>query len=155
MNVDTPMSAIRFRFRRVALTGVLVALISLVACFAAIPIAIYYYKTSENYVAKADAKESADALWAAVVGLAEKRKAEGKIRILEKDDTEREIKVTDGVQTAEAKIIPVGKNESKIIVTADIPKEEKERKEKEQELAARIMKNLCEEANASCTFVKE
>ena len=155
MNVDTPMSEIRFRFRRVALAVVLVATISLVACFAAIPIAIYYYKTSENYVAKADAKESADEIWAAVVRLAEKRKAEGKVKILEKDDRERMMKVTDGVQTAEAKIIPVGKNESKIMITADIPKEEKGRKEKEQELAARIMKNLCEEAKASCTFVEK
>jgi hypothetical protein len=155
MNVDTPMSTIRFRFRSVALTGVLVAAISLVACFAAIPVAIYYYKTSENYVAQADAKESASEIWAAVVRLAERRKAEGKVKILEKDDTERKIRVTDGVQTAEAKIIPVGKRESKITIIADIPKAEKERKEKEQELAARIMKNLCEEANAACSFVEK
>ena len=155
MNVDTPMTAIRCRFMRVALAVVLLAAVSLVACFAAIPLVIYYYKTSENYVAEADAKESADAMWAAVVRLAERRKAEGKIKILEKDDKQREIKVTDGVQTAEAKIIPVGKSESKITIIADIPKKEKERKEKEQELAARIMKNLCEETNTACTFVKK
>jgi len=155
MNVDTPMSTIRFRLRSVAVIVVFVAAISLMACFAAIPLAIHYYKTSENYVAQADTNKSADEIWAAVVRLAEKRKAEGKIEILERDDTERLIKVTDGVQTAEAKTIPVGKSKSRLTVMADIPKGEEGQREKEQELAARIMNNLCEEAKAACKFVEK
>jgi hypothetical protein len=155
MNVDTPMSTFRFRLRSVAFTVVLVAAISLVACFLAIPVVIHYYKTSDNYVAEADTNKSADEIWAAVVRLAERRKAEGKIEILERDDADRLIKVTDGVQTAEAKTIPLGKSESRITVMADIPKGEEGVKEKEQELAARIMKNLCEEAKAACKFVEK
>ena len=157
MNVDTPMSRIRIGLRSAAQLVVLLAAISSMACIAAIPVAIYYFKTPDNYVAQADTNQSADEIWAAVVRLAEKRQAEGRAEILERNDKERRLKVTDGVQTAEAKTISLGKGKSRLTVIADVPKgeegEEVER-EKEEELAARIMKNLCEEAEAACKFVE-
>ena len=62
------------------------------------------------------------------------------------------------IYTNKIKVIPVEKRKSRIIVIADIPEGEKgkevERK-KEQELAARIMKRLCEEAEARCELVEE
>lgn len=77
---------------------------------------------------------------------------------MERDDEERLLKVTDGIQTAEAKIIPLEKGKSRITIIADIPKgeegEEVER-EKEEELALRIMKNICEEAKARCKLVEK
>ena len=80
---------------------------------------------------------------------------EAKLEILKRNDTERLLEATDGVQTGSVKIIPEGRRKSKIIVTADVPKGEEKELEKEQELSARIMKNICEEAKAECKLVKE
>ena len=155
MKVDTPMSMIRFRLRSVGPTVVLVAAISLMACVAAIPVAIHYFQTPENYVAQADTKRSAEEVYALLVRVAEKAKAEGRGEMLERDDTKRMIKMTDGVQIATAKVMPLEKRKSRITVIADVPEEVEREKEKEKELAARIMKRLCEKAKAKCTFVEE
>jgi hypothetical protein len=108
-------------------------------------------------VATADVRQNADDLWLAMLRLAEKRagEGEGELKILKRNDTERLLEATDGVQTGSVKIIPEGRRKSKIIVTADVPKGEEKELEKEQELSARIMKNLCEEAKAECKLVEE
>ncbi len=67
---------------------------------------------------------------------------------------ERLLKGTDGVQSAQVKVLPLGKGESRITVIATVPKGEKKR-EKAQELASRIMKRLCEEAEAGCKLVEK
>jgi hypothetical protein len=126
-------------------------------CVAAIPIAVYYYNTDNNYVATAEVKKGADDLWPAVIQTVEKQRVEGKqkLKILKRDDTERLIEATDGKQTGSIKIIPDGNRKSKIIVTADVPKEEEKELDKEHELAAFIMKSLCEEAKVECKLVEE
>ena len=126
-------------------------------CVAAIPIAVYYYNTDDNYVATAEVRRNADDLWLAVVQLVEKRaeEGEGQLKLLKRNDKERLIEATNGVQTGSVKIIPDGRRKSKIIVTANHPKGEEKELEKEQELAAQIMKNLCEEAKAECKLVEE
>ena len=126
-------------------------------CVAAIPIAVYYYNTDDNYVATAEVRKNADDLWLAVVQLVEKRagEGEGQLKLLKRNDKERLIEATNGVQTGSVKIIPDGRRKSKIIVTANHPKGEEKELEKEQELAAQIMKNLCEEAKAECKLVEE
>jgi O-acetyl-ADP-ribose deacetylase (regulator of RNase III) len=80
---------------------------------------------------------------------------EAKLEILKRDDTERLLEATDGIQTASVKIIPEGRRKSKLIITADLPKGEKKELDKAQELAARIMRFLCEEAKAECKLVEE
>jgi hypothetical protein len=145
-----------FKFNMVAFLSIL-SVIFFLGCVAAIPIVIHYYGTDENYVATAEVRKNADDLWLAILRVAEKRKAEseGKLKILKRDDTERLIEATDGVQTASVKIIPEGRRKSKLIIIANVPKGEEKELEKEQELAAQIMKKLCEEAKAECKLVEE
>ena len=145
-----------FKINNLVIFSIL-AVIFFWGCVAAIPIAVYYYNTDDNYVATAEVRKNADDLFLAVVRLVEKRAGEGeaKLKLLKRNDTERLLEATDGVQTGSIKIIPDGRRKSKIIVTANHPKGEEKELEKEQELAAQIMKNLCEEAKAECKLVEE
>ncbi len=145
-----------FKLNRMAFLSIL-SVIFFLGCVAAIPIVVYYYNTDDNYIATAEGRKNADDLWLAVLRLVEKRaeEGEGKIKILKRNDTERLLEATDGIQIASVKIIPDGRRKSKIIVTANVPKGEEKELEKEQELAAQIMKNLCEEAKAECKLVEE
>ena len=144
-----------FKFNMVAFLSIL-SVIFFLGCVAAIPIVIHYYKTDDNYIATAEARRNADDLWLATLRLAERlvEEGQGKIKILKRNDTERLLEVTDGVQTASVKIIPDGRRKSKLIITADVPKGEEKELEKEKELAARIMKALCEEAKAECKLAE-
>ena len=144
-----------FNINKVAFVSIL-SVIFFLGCVAAIPVAVYYYKTHKHYVAHAEVRKNADDLWLAVLRLAERRaaEAEGKIEILKKNNTERLLEVTDGVQTASVKIIPDGRRKSKLVITADVPKGEEKELDKEKELAARIMKRLCEEAKAECKLAE-
>ena len=145
-----------FKFKMMAFLSIL-SVIFFLGCVAAIPIAVYYYNTDDHYIATAAARRNADDLWLAIFRLVEKRAetGEGKIKILKRDDTERLLEATDGVQTASVKIIPEGRRKSKLIIIANVPKGEEKELEREKELAARIMKNLCEEAKAECKLVEK
>ena len=146
-----------FKQNLLAFFSLFLLVVFFTGCVAAIPVVIYYYSTDDGYVATADVKKSADEMWQATTRLAEKRVAEGRVKILKKDDSDRLIKVTDDVQTGQVKIISKEDGGSKIIVKADVPDEKKEEVEqkKEEELALRIMKNLCEEAKAECKLVEK
>ena len=121
-------------------------------CIAAVPVIIYYESTNDGYVVTADVNKSADEIWQSATQLADKRVAQGRIKIVEKDDSDRLLKVTDDVQKAEIKVDPKEDGGSKIIITANVPdeKDEKVEEKKEEELALRIMKELCEEAKTDC-----
>ncbi|CAB1071706.1 hypothetical protein D1AOALGA4SA_1332 [Olavius algarvensis Delta 1 endosymbiont] len=143
------------KFYLVSLFSV-IAVILFLGCVAAIPIVVYYYNTNDNYVATAEVRRNADDLWLAVVRLAEKRasETEGKIDILKKDNTQRLLEATDGKQTASVKVIPDGRRKSKVVITANVPKGMENELAKEKELAAQIMRHLCEEAKAECKLAE-
>jgi hypothetical protein len=146
----------KFRFIFKTLPFLLLTTILFWGCIAAIPIAIHYYQTDKHYVATATVRKNADDVWLAVLRLGEKAETERGIKILKKDATKRLIKATDGVQTAEIKVLDEGRRKSKIIIMADVPQDDKETElTKEKELAARIMKGICEEAKAKCKLVEE
>jgi hypothetical protein len=145
--------------------GVLAAMLtmtSVVACFALIPVAIYYYGTPKGYVATAEVPRPAQQVYSKAVSMAEEKAAQGQLKITKKDDTNLLIEVTDGKQTASLKAIPVDSDKSKMIVTADVPEEKEKEKEKgkekekemEQELALRIVNNMCTQLDTKCTIVK-
>ena len=130
----------------------------ILGCVAAIPIAVHYYKTHKNYVATAEVRKKADDLWLAIGRVADKREDESsdkQFKILKRDDANRLLEATDGVQTASIKIISEGRSKSKLIITADSPEGKGEELDREKELAAGIMKALCEEAKADCKLVEQ
>jgi hypothetical protein len=140
-----------FKSNWLAVLSILLLVIFFAGCVAAIPVIVYYYATDDGYVATADVDKNADEIWQTVTQVADKRVAEGRIKILKKEDSDRLIKVTDEIQTAQVKVLSKKEGGSKIIIKADVPSESKEEEaKKEEELALRIMKNLCEEAKADC-----
>ncbi len=128
-----------------------------IGCVAAIPVAVHYSSSEDEHVATAEVGKDADELWLAVVRAAEKRQgeSEGEMKILKKDSTARRLEATDGLQNASVEVIPIGEKKSKVIITADTPEDEGKEIDKDKELAARIMKALCEEAKANCELVEK
>ena len=139
----------------IGLPGVFLTVMSLLACPVAIPIAVHYFKTDDNYVAEADASNSADEVWAAIVRLGKQAEADGRAKIIESNDTKRLMEITDGVQTANLKVIPLEESKSRVTIVASLPKGEERKKKREKELALTMMKGLCEEAQVECKFIKK
>ena len=145
-----------FKSKLVALLSLILLVIFFAGCVAAIPVIVYYYATDDGYVATADVDKNADEIWQTITQVADKRVSEGRIKILKKEDSDRLIKVTDEIQTAQVKVLSKKEGGSKIIIKADVPGESKEEEsKKEEELALRIMKNLCEEAKADCKIAEK
>lgn len=106
-------------------------------CIAAVPVIVHYESTKDGYVATADVKKSADEVWQAATQLTNKQVAKGLLKIVEKDDSDRRLKITDDVQKAEVKVDPKEDGGSTIIIKADVANEKDEKVEdkKEEELA--------------------
>jgi len=130
-----------------------VTAVSFIACVAAIPIAIKYAKSKEGYVAEAEIPAPAEKVYRAAVSMAEERAPD--VKILKKDNEKRILEVTDDVQTASLKADVISSEKTAVIVKADVPKvegKEKEyEKEREKELALRIIANLCTKLNVQCS----
>ncbi len=128
----------------------------IVGCVAAIPVAVHYSSTDNKYVATAEVERNADELWQAVVRAAEKREvgSKGEMKILSKDSAARRLEASDGIQNASVEVVPIEVSKSKVIITADAPEDVGKEIDREKELAARIMKLLCEEAKADCNLVE-
>jgi hypothetical protein len=154
MNVIASKSRIRFGLRPVGLLVVFLAAMSLLACFTTIAV-VYYFKTDDNYIAEVDASSSADEVWAAIVRRGKQAEADGRGEIIKRNDTKRMLRITDGVQTADVKVMPLGESKSRVTIVASLPKGEELKREREEELAMSMMKGLCEEAKAGCKFIKE
>jgi hypothetical protein len=77
------------------------------------------------------------------------------VKILDKDDAKHFLEVTDDVQKASFKAESISQEKTAVIVKADVPKEEGKKKEyekeREKELALRIIDNLCIKLNVKCT----
>lgn len=134
----------------------LVAVMSMLACIAAIPIAVMYMKSDEGFVAEAEIPAPAEKVYRTAVDVA-KEKAPV-VKILEKDDAKFYLAVTDDIQKASVKVEPIDNNKAELIVKADIPKvegvEKEYEEEKEKELALRIVNRLCQRLKAKCKIIK-
>jgi hypothetical protein len=135
----------------------LVTTMSFFACIAAIPIAIKYAKSKEGYVAEAEIPAPAEKVYRAAISLAEDRAPV--VKILKKDDAKLVLEVTDDIQKASFKADSISPEKTAVIVKADVPKvegKEKEyEKEREKELALRIIDNLCIKLNVKCTVTNK
>ena len=134
----------------------LVAVMSMLACIAAIPIAIKYMKSDEGFVAEAEIPAPAEKVYRAAVDAA-KEKAPV-VKILEKDDAKFYLAVTDDIQKASVKVEPIDNNKAELIVMADIPQaegvEKEYEEEQEEELALRIVNRLCQRLKAKCKIIE-
>lgn len=159
MTVVTTRSKDRIGLRLVGLSVVFLTIMSLMACFAAIPPLVHYYKTKDAYVGTVTLNAKAEKVYSEILSLAEKQEQEGKIKILNKAKEIQYIEVTDGKQTAGVKVNKVNKRQSTMIITANIPdaegvSEDLER-QKEKDLAGRIMKKICQDLNLNCQLVEQ
>jgi hypothetical protein len=148
-----------FKLRLVGLPVVFLTLMSLMACIMAIPPAVHYYKTRDAYVATVTVKVEAQKVFDAVVSIAKQKEKEGKIKITNDAPQILFLEATDGVQTASIKVSKVHRRVSNMVITADIPKDKgmskKLQKDREQELAVRIVRGVCQELNQSCELVEQ
>jgi hypothetical protein len=108
-------------------------------CLLAVPVAIQYYQSTRNYVATAEVGVDAETVYRRAIKEAQARSST--IKILKRDDSGRLLEITDGVQTASIKAVPLTNEKTEIVVVADVP-ESAGGREKEQELALRIIRIL-------------
>jgi hypothetical protein len=145
--------------RLVGLPLVFLTVMSLLACPVIIPPAVNYYKTRDAYVATVTLKVKAEKVYNAVVSVAEEKASEGKIEITNKAPQILFIEATDGVQTVSVKVNKVRTRQTNMVITANIPDKEgvseELEKNREKELAARTMKNICQVLNQNCTLVEQ
>jgi hypothetical protein len=145
--------------RLVGLPVVFLLVMSLLACPIIIPPAVHYYKTRDAYVATVTLKVEAEKVYNAVVTVAEEKASDGTIKITNKAPQILFLEATDGVQTVGVKVNKVRTRQTNMVITANIPEKEgmsKEfEKDREKELAARVMKNICQVLNQNCTLVEQ
>jgi len=148
----------RIILRLIGLPAVFLALVSLTACPVIIPPAVNYYKTRDAYVATVTLKVEAEKVYDAVVSVAEEKASDGTIKITNKAPQILFLEATDGVQTVSVKVNKVRTRQTNMVITANIPEQEGVSKEleknREKELAARTMTNICQELNQNCTLVE-
>ena len=126
--------------------------------FLAPVVAYKYIKKDKGYEAIAQMPATAEQVYRAAVSMAQEKAPD--IKIVKKEDENMFIEVTDGIQTASVtvkKAAEEGKSEFAVIAT--VPKEEGQEKEvqkdKERELAHRIVYLMCTELEVECTLTKE
>ena len=98
-------------------------------------------------------------MYSEIVSLAEQREKEGKIEITNKAKQILYLEATDGVQTASLKVNKVGKGISNIVITSNVPDTEELsealEKDREKEIAVRIIRDVCQALNQSCELVEQ
>ena len=134
-----------------ALMSVAVAL-SAFGCLLAVPAAIQYYQSTRNYVATAEFGVPAETVYRTAIKEAQGRSST--IKIMERDDSGRLLEITDGTQTASIKAVPLTDQKTSIVVVADVP-ESAGGKEKEQELALRIIRILADSLGVRYEITKK
>jgi hypothetical protein len=122
------------------------AAVILQGCFMAIPAMVDYVKGPTNVTAKAQMPVSVEDVYATVVSIAEEPNQD--MTVEKKDEGKYFIQVSDGKQTASLQATAIDSSNTEIVVTATSPK----KKEKSEELAKRIVKEMCSELKVRCKF---
>lgn len=117
--------------------------VALMGCVAAIPVIIHYYQTSTGYVATAEVKRPEERVYAVVV--MEVESAGPGMKIIKRDGSQRLIEISDGTQTASIMVIDEDTRETEIVVTASLVD-----REKQKELALRVLLFLCNKYGEDC-----
>ena len=123
------------------------------------PVALYKYsKKDKGYEAIVQMPATPEKVYSAAVSMAEEKAPE--IKIVKKEDKDMFLEVTDGIQTASATVKKSAEEgKSELTVLATVPKEEGQEKEvqkdKERELAHRIVYMMCTKLEVECSLIKE
>ncbi len=133
----------------------MLVVMSMFACIAAVPLIIHYAKSDKGYVSTVEVPASADKVYQTAIRETEARP---NLKILKRDDAERFIEITDGVQKASAKATPVGPEKTELVVVADIPKTDESKemeKKKGKELSLRVVNVLCDSLGVKCNVLEK
>jgi len=128
---------------------------SFLGCIAAVPLIVKYAKSEKGYISKVEVPATADKVYQTAIRETEARPH---LKILKKDDAERFIEITDGVQKASIKTTPVGPEKTELEVVANVPKTEEGKeveREREKELSLRVVSVLCEALSVKCTVMEK
>ena len=123
------------------------------------PIAIYKYsKKDKGYEAIVQMPAAPEKVYSTAVSMAQEKAPD--IKIVKKEDENMFLEVTDGVQTASVTVKKAAEEgKSDLTILATVPKEEGQEKEvqknKEKELAHRIVYMMCTKLEVECTLTKE
>ncbi len=121
-------------------------------CLLAVPVAIQYYQSTRNYVATAEVGVPAETVYRTAIKEAQARSKT--IKIAKRDDSGRLLEITDGRQTASIKAVPLTNEKTQMVVVADVP-ESLGGREKEQELALRIIRILADSLRVRYEITKK
>jgi len=133
----------------------MLALMLMLACIAAVPLVVKYAKSDKGYVSTVEVPASADKVYQTAIRETEARPH---LKILKRDDAERFIEITDGVQKASAKATPISPEKTELVVVAQVPKTEEGKeveREREVELSLRIVNVLCDGLGVKCNVVEK
>jgi hypothetical protein len=123
-------------------------------CLLAVPVAIQYYQSTREYVATAEVGVDAETVYRTSIKEAQARSAT--IKIVKRDDSGRLLEITDGVQTASIKAVALTNEKTEMVVVADVPKSAGGReREKEQELALRIIRSVADRLGVRYEITKK
>ncbi len=125
--------------------------------FMAPVLAYKYMKKDKGYEVIGQMQAAPEKIYNAAVKMAEEKAP--KIKIVKKEDENMFLEVTDGVQTASIKVKKAEEEKSEFTILASVPKEEGQKKEvqkdKEKELAYRLVYLMCTKLDAECSLTKE
>ena len=142
----------------ILLASMVLAMFTMGLIFLAPVVAYKYMKKDKGYEAIAQMPATAEQVYNAAVSMAEEKAPD--IKIVKKEDKDMFLEVTDGIQTASVKVKKADEEgKSEFTVLATVPKEEGQEKEvqknKEKELAHRIVYMMCTKLEVECTLTKE
>jgi hypothetical protein len=117
------------------------------ACVAAIPVAVHYYKSSKYSTAMVQVKAKVADVYQTALRIVEEKP---ELKLLKKDDVKFMVEAKEGELHANVKAVAISDNQTQLVVTADAGKKEADKK-----LALQIVTNICDELGVKYTVVEK
>jgi len=125
---------------------VLLAVMSMLACVAAVP-DVVNYKYTNHHTATVQVDAKADEVYHTALRLVEE---DPDLKLLERDDEKLLVEAEKGELHASVAVAPLGDKQAQVVVTADAGD-----KEEDKELALRIITSLCDRLEVKYTVVEK
>jgi hypothetical protein len=131
------------------LLGVLLTFLtvtSFLACVAAVPVAVRYYKSSKFQTATVQVNAKAEDVHRTALRLVDE---DPEIKLLKKDDKKFMVEAEKGELHGTIKTTSISEKQSQLVVTADAGEKEEDKK-----LALRIVTRICDKLEVKYTVVE-